>query len=143
MRKNLVLVLVVGLLFVASVGVARLVIDRGDPVALANAEPLAPADDGEFVCRLAATEGTLALHPLTGLGLENRAGSVDAIVWPNGWRASTATDGRVTLRDDKDQVVAHTGDYIRGGGGQAHYEGTTDAFSICPFSIEVGEAPAK
>ena len=104
-------------------------------VPLATNEPVVPNEDGSVECLLASHEGTLAPHPTSGLGLAHANGDVFPIVWPHGWVGRRAEDG-VELVAADGHVVAQTGDYLRGAGGQASVEGE-DAFAICPVNIEV------
>lgn len=109
--------------------------DDAQLVPLATNEPVVQTEDGSIECLLAAHEGTLAPHPTSGLGLASPNGDVFAIVWPHGWVGRRAGDG-VELVSVDGQVVAQTGDYLRGAGGQASVGGE-DAFAICPVNIEV------
>lgn len=138
MTRNLTIVLLVAIGLVAVPLLARAVTDGLNALPLAtDPHPPVPGDDGHFYCRLAAIEGTLTTHPDTGLGLGASTGSVAPIVWPYGWRAARAEDGRIALLNEDGEVVAHTGDYIAGAGGQSTYEDITDAFAICSLDIEV------
>lgn len=109
--------------------------DDSHLVPLATNEPVVASEDGGIECLLAAHEGTLAPHPTSGLGLANPNGDVFAIVWPHGWVGRRAGDG-VELVSADGHVVAQTGDYLRGAGGQASVGGE-EAFAICPVNIEV------
>jgi hypothetical protein len=88
---------------------------------------------GQESCEMALLEGTLALDPRTGLGVEAADGStVWRVRWPNGWRALDTAP--VALADADGKIVARVGDHISMGGGF----GNDDVFFACPVGITAG-----
>lgn len=49
---------------------------------------------------------------MTGLGIIEESGFVDAVTWPHGYSAVPTIDGAV-LYDAEGQLVAYTGDTVR------------------------------
>lgn len=87
----------------------------GDEIALWSAR-VPTMVDGHEVCRLALGGGELARHPESGLGVKNRLGDIQPIVWPFGYTARQDRDSAV-LVDRVGAIVAREGDLVQFGGG--------------------------
>ena len=66
----------------------------------------------------ARTEGTLVREPRSGLGLRVDQDLVYQVTWPFGYSARD-DGGRLALLDATRTVVAHEGDRVAVGGGEA------------------------
>ena len=79
---------------------------------------------------MALTNGTLVQDPRSGLGLENPAGEVTAVIWPFGYSTRLEIDG-IALVDETGTVIAHEGDALEVAGG-----GGDGAWVACDFGIK-------
>lgn len=108
------------------VGVSLAACLPGAPVGLRTAA--APAQ----ACMDALMVGTLARHPLSGLGITSADGQSTPVEWPFGYTAR-GQGGRIVLVDPSGTVVAREGDEIQVGGGF----GTNFWHACGPVSVAV------
>ena len=69
-------------------------------------------------CMAALLEGTLVRDPQSGVGVRDGQGFVWQIIWPFGYSARNA-GGRFSVADAAGTVMAHEGNLVGVGGGEA------------------------
>ena len=86
-------------------------------------------------CMAALTDGKLVVTPENTVGLLEPNGDGRALIWPAGY--SSRQNGGVSSLDETGAVVAHVGDTVEIGGGEATPSG---AWLVCPGQVVVREA---
>ena len=74
-------------------------------------------------CMAALLQGTLVPDPSSGVGVRDDSGFVWQIIWPFGYSARSA-GGRFSVSDATGAVIAHEGNLVGVGGGEAEISGT-------------------
>lgn len=124
-------------------GRRRVLLGLGAAALLAAACSAAPSDGPVAlrtaqvgpVCQAARLSGILVADPTHGLAFR-RDGTVNGVVWPDGYRASRDS-GVVVLIDPAGQIVAREGDLVVAGGAEG-----ADGLSHPCVDIHV-ETPAR